>query len=109
MSALSPTVLIALAMGLLTFLLLRRAAKRGLPRGSGQAIERLARPTSAASHGYDAPEAVAKWDVYLLERSREISAILDSKLSAMQALVRQADEQAARLEKALREADEKSV
>lgn len=49
----------------------------------------------------DSPEAIAAWEVHVYETARELSGQLDSKMGALQHLVREADRAAARLEKAL--------
>jgi hypothetical protein len=49
----------------------------------------------------DGPEEAFRWEVRMHETARELSALLDSKLSVLQALVAEADRAAARLEAAL--------
>ena len=52
-------------------------------------------------HHLDAPQAAARWEVQMHDTARELSAQLDSKMSALQALIADADQAAARLEAAL--------
>ena len=59
-----------------------------------------AAPQSARCH-VETPAGMARWEVAMHDTARELSAQLDSKLSALQALVAEADRAAARLEAAL--------
>ena len=52
-------------------------------------------------HHLDAPPEVLRWEVEMHETARELSAQLDSKMGALQALIREADRAAARLEAAV--------
>jgi len=52
-------------------------------------------------HHLDAPAAMARWEVQMHDTAREASAQLDSKMSALEALIADADRAAARLEAAL--------
>ena len=58
-------------------------------------LEHRGEPTSA-------PPEVLQWDVKMHETARELAGQIDAKLSALQALVIEADRAAARLEAALR-------
>ncbi len=53
------------------------------------------------------PVEKARWEGEMCEIARETSARLDSKMAALTELIRQADEAAARLEKANRQAAER--
>jgi hypothetical protein len=57
-------------------------------------------PKTPAAQG-ELPESVARWEVEMHETTRQMSAQLDSKMSALQALIADADRAAARLEAAL--------
>jgi hypothetical protein len=52
------------------------------------------------------PEAVARWEVEMHDRAREIAGQIDSKMSGLQSLIAEADRAAARLEAATARADE---
>ncbi len=52
----------------------------------------------------DGPDEAFRWEVRMHETARELSAVLDSKLSLLQALVAEADRAASRLEAALERA-----
>jgi hypothetical protein len=56
----------------------------------------------------DKPVEILRWEVEMHETARTLSAQLDSKMSALQALVQSAQQEADRLER-LREQDEKAV
>jgi len=58
-------------------------------------------PAEEPRHHLDAPQAAARWEVQMHDTARELSAQLDSKMSALQALIADADQAAARLEAAL--------
>jgi len=61
-------------------------------------VERPARADSAAPL-HDAPRDVLRWEVEMHETARVLSAQLDSKMAALQSLIRQAREEADRLER----------
>ena len=52
----------------------------------------------------DAPASVMRWQVEMHETARDLKGEIDSKLSALQALIRVADEESCRLERAIAEA-----
>jgi len=95
--------LILAAMGLLTGTMLLRTYRNLRRQKKGDAaFQRTLRPQRAdRGHNLDAPGDVARWEVQMHETARELSARLDSKLSALQALIADADRAAARLEAAL--------
>jgi hypothetical protein len=65
------------------------------------------RPSPAAPRSpADESPALENWEVRMHDTARELSAQLDSKLCALQALVAEADRAAARLEAALAKTDE---
>jgi hypothetical protein len=93
------------AMALLIGLLLLRARRFGRRRDAGEALVRTPRPPSARQGlSPDAPADLSRWEVEIHETARDLSARLDSKMSALEALVAEADRAAARLEAALDEA-----
>jgi hypothetical protein len=72
----------------------RRAARAGDDRPRAGAITQA----SAA----DASPELARWEVHLRETARELSAQLDSKMVALQHLIRQAREEQSRLQRLLK-------
>jgi hypothetical protein len=83
------------------FLLLRAHRHLSRPRREAGAPA-AAQDWQADRHSAgDAPDDLARWEVEMHERARELSAQLDSKMSALAALVAEADRAAARLEAAL--------
>jgi len=49
----------------------------------------------------DAPDEAVRWELHMHETARELAGLLDSKMSALEHLVQEADRAAARLEQAL--------
>ncbi len=95
------SVVFMLALMFTVWLLLLRS-RRYLARRDDSPIVRIERPApDKPLPPGGAPEAVSRWEVHLHETARELSAQLDSKMVALQQLVREADRAAARLEKAL--------
>lgn len=95
------SVVFMLALMFTVWLLLMRS-RRYLARRDNSPVVRIERPapdTPLPPGG--APEAVGRWEVHMHETARELSAQLDSKMVALQHLVREADRAAARLEQAL--------
>ena len=90
------------AIVVVTWMLLMRSQRYfGRRRSSEPADEREAKP--AARHPAAAgelPESVARWEVEMHESARQMAAQMDSKMSALQALIADADRAAARLEAA---------
>ncbi len=66
-------------------------------------------PEQAAAHGVasssEGPKEAGGWEVRMYDTARELSAQLDSKMSALRALAAEADRAAARLEAALQRSD----
>jgi hypothetical protein len=54
-------------------------------------------------HNFDAPAEVLRWEVHMHETTRDLSAQLDSKMLALQHLIKEADRAADRLEQDMRE------
>ena len=92
---------------LLIVILFRRSARyqrklrrpRSNPRNFGKTESAPARQPLA-----DAPPEVLKWQVEMHETARDLSGELDSKMLALQALLRQATQQAEQLEAAIEKA-----
>jgi len=100
-----PTALFVLALALAIGVLMMRW-HRYYARQDRSPIVRTERAQPPA-HGPHAaprdavPEDLAKWEVQMYERARELSGQLDSKMRVLEHLTREADRAAARLEKAL--------
>ncbi len=62
-------------------------------------------PRRSSAERAPLPEAAEHWEVEMHELARELSGRLDSKMSALQHLIHEADRAAARLEAALRAAE----
>ena len=98
-------VLFAVAMGVLTMLLLRMSLRRYRQTKDNRILAQLPRPEqSSKKSGLDAPDNIARWEVHMHDRARELSAQLDSKMLALQHLTASAARQAERLEKAVADA-----
>jgi len=83
------------------WLLLRTHRYLSRQKRGNSPIVQVARPQHIKhAHHLDAPPEVARWEVQMHETARELSAQLDSKMRALQALVAEADRAAARLEAA---------
>ncbi|MHC4178596.1 MAG: DUF6115 domain-containing protein [Planctomycetota bacterium] len=83
------------------WLLLRTHRYLSRQKGKDSPLVRVPRPKQADDgHHLDAPPEVLRWEVQMHETARELSAQLDSKMRALQALIAEADRAAARLEAA---------
>ncbi len=60
---------------------------------------------TASEHHLDAMPKTAQWEVDMYETARELKAQLDSKMSALQALIAEADRAAFRLEAATKDSE----
>lgn len=69
-------------------------------RGCSSAV-RPARPETESSASAATPNELARWEVRMHDLARDLSGQLDSKMGALEHLIRDADRAAARLEKAL--------
>jgi len=86
------------------FILLRRSHRiLGRRKQDDSPMVRVPRPRQGPSQHatLDAPPDVLRWEVQMHETARDLSAQLDSKMSALQALIADADRAAARLETAM--------
>lgn len=96
-------LLVVAAMAIMVAVLLLRSHRFGPRRGQARsAIARTRRPqpehTEASAHP---PAELVRWEVEMHELARGLSGQLDSKMSALECLIQEADRAAARLEKAL--------
>ncbi len=109
-----PTLLFLAALATATAILLLRTQRYyGRPSRAPPSFEHHARSHRAASGRHatpehhppqshpDGPQEMMKWEVEMHDLARELSARLDSKMSALEHLTREADRAAARLETAL--------
>lgn len=101
----SSLVFLVALMLVIGFLLLR--SRRYLARQERQEVDW--RPTAAASpasrqrsvHPQETPDELVQWEVQMHDLARTLSGQLDSKMSALEHLIREADRAAGRLEAAL--------
>jgi hypothetical protein len=104
-----PTILflagLALTCGVLLFRTHRQLGRR--PKGELPSPAGFSRPASppVRAHRLDAPSDVRHWEVEMRETARELCGQLDSKISIMQHLIRDARQQAERLEALLARAE----
>lgn len=97
-----PTLAVVAAMAVFCWVLLRRSHRRlGRWPKDQPTLVRTPRPEDE-SHDSDAPlpDDLVRWEVQMHETARNLSAQLDSKMSALESLIRDADRAAARLEAA---------
>jgi hypothetical protein len=96
--------------GMMTCMLLLRAQRqfrKSAPRGSHSSPARPAEkcnPLTAAQTARASKMELQGWQVQMHETARELTAQLDSKISMLQVLLHEAEEQASRLELALNRA-----
>ncbi|MEM1303896.1 MAG: hypothetical protein AAGG46_03315 [Planctomycetota bacterium] len=106
-----PTLMFAAGCALLTMIMIRLTYKRigrRRPRRNEPAIDAQPRPTGAWSGAQaDASARISRQEVELHDRSREVTAQIDSKMIMLRELIAQSDEQIARLETLLAEAEDK--
>ena len=105
------TLLVLAALAMTTgFLLMRWQRYFSRQQRSQSPIVHTAPPESHDSgHMIGAPDEVLKWEVQMHDVARDLSAQLDSKMGALEHLIREADRAAARLEDALRAAQPTSA
>jgi hypothetical protein len=98
-----PTSYLFLAVLALTiFIMLVRVQKYyGRPRSRRPSFESPPEKPAKQSYGQGSPDSMVRWEVQMHETARQLSARLDSKMGALEQLVREADRSAARLEAAL--------
>ncbi len=100
---LNPYLLIIGALVFFGFMMLRLAKRTGRPSDTAPLI-RTPRPADYPQTGsVPRPAELGKWEVELHELLREMSARVDSKLSALQQLVLATDERLATLDRRLEE------
>ncbi|NQU20693.1 MAG: hypothetical protein HQ567_05370 [Candidatus Nealsonbacteria bacterium] len=103
-----PVALALVGMSMIIVILLRRSHRylRRQKRSNASSV-RTEQPSSKRRHSnLDAPADVLRWEVQMHETARELSATLDSKMRALQALIAEADRAAGRLEAATEDAPE---
>ncbi len=101
-----PTLFVLVALGLSIAILMMRAHRYlSRQRGDDRALVVPQRPKSEpATRLMDGPPELAKWEIEMHETARDLSAELNSRISALRAMVAEADRAAARLEAALERA-----
>jgi len=98
---------LAIAAGVLLrrFWKYQRVLKRNKKKKSAPLIKRIETSHKSADRPlYDAPVETLRWQVELEERSREITATLDSKMAALQSLIALATAERERLDQAVQKA-----
>ncbi|MGA2798629.1 MAG: hypothetical protein ABSE63_13690 [Thermoguttaceae bacterium] len=76
------------------------------PRSGDNSTAAPATPPATSQRHLDASPKTAQWEVDMHETARELKAQLDSKMSALQALIAEADRAASRLEAAMESRDD---
>jgi len=95
------TLCLVVLMAAIAFLLMR--ANRRLARGRGKSGSQhfgIRSGEECSRQATNAPDELSRWNVEMHETARAIAAQLDTKMSALRALVAEADRAAARLEAA---------
>lgn len=104
---------VLLGVVLMIFILMRRwfrYSRRQRKRPDRYSIEKVAKITSAAEPNLDlplvdSPPEMIRWHVEMYEIARDLKAELNSKMIALQAMVRMADQASQRLESAVMRAE----
>jgi len=96
-----PGFLLAAGIALLAFVLLRRSMRHYRRTRSQQPVVSAVERTKPSSALLDAPHEVLRWQVEMHDTARDLKAELDSKISALQALLLLAQEERQRLEEVL--------
>jgi hypothetical protein len=92
--------LLAIAgLGMVIAMILMRGGLRRR-RSSDEHWHQVERPSGQRARSAPKPDDLASWEVDMHETARALSARLDSKMSALQALIADADRAAERLERA---------
>ena len=100
--------MLAAGMLIIIFLLLRRS-RRYVAKTKKKTQPETRRKLADARKStplLDAPPEILRWHVEMHETTRELKAELDSKMGALQALIRMAAEETARLEAAISRAEQ---
>jgi hypothetical protein len=97
----NPTTLLLIAMAVAAGILLMRSNRYFSSLRQSDTSSRCRKPAAQPPRYADVPDDVVRWEVEMHDQAREVMAQLDSKMSALQALIAEADRAAARLEAAL--------
>jgi hypothetical protein len=79
--------------------------RRDTPESGGRSSHSFLRPERQQEPRYDQPADLVRWEVEMHDTARELKAELDTKMAALQVLIRQANEACERLERATAEAE----
>lgn len=105
----NPQMLVAAGLGLAAWLLLRKSFQRR-PSFPTKSKDQERRDANTRKLGLvDAPREYVQWEVSMYETARDLKAELDTKMMALQALVRMAQEETARLQAAIRRAEQLGI
>lgn len=103
---LSLFVLVAIGLSI-AILLMRGHRYLARQRGDDRPLVVPSRPKpEPVTRLMDGPPELARWEVEMHQTARDLSAELNSRISALRAMVAEADRAAGRLEEALRQASE---
>ena len=95
---------------MLIFLLMRRSRRYLSKSNRERSTSRQKLVTARESTPLlDAPPEILRWQVEMYEVARDLKAELDSKMGALQAIIRIANEESARLEAAIARAEQLGV
>ena len=97
---------LVLTCGVLLFRTHRQLGGRSKTELPSPATFSQTKPASTTAHHLDAPRELQRWEVELHDQARELQAQLDSKIGILEHLIRDAEQQADRLEAAIGRASE---
>ena len=107
------SLLMLAGVGLAVYLLMRGAGRSGRQSNDSDVDSRQTKKLQAKRSRdaalADAPDEVLRWQVEMHETARDLKAEIDTKLSALQALVILARRESERLEQAIRRAENADV
>jgi len=97
---------LVLTCGVLLFRTHRQLGGRSKTELPSPATFSQPKPPTIAAHHLDAPRDLQRWEVELHDQARELQAQIDSKITILEHLIRDARQQADRLEAAIERAAE---
>jgi hypothetical protein len=100
---------VALTSAVLLFRTQRQLSSRPKTEMPSPASFSQPRPQAAPAHRLDAPRDMQQWEVEMHDLARELQAQLDSKIAILEHLIRDATQQADRLEAAIDRAEKLGV
>lgn len=103
-----PQFTLVAGLALVCYLFMRRAATRSAGRPGSNSGNEIGEPSRESTRDRalgDAPPEVVRWQVEMHETARDLKAELDSKMLALQSLIRLASEERMKLEAAIEAAE----